>query len=49
MQPTVAENSDFGWGSASEVRMKYDSRSFWEGPDFSRAAKSMKMCPRFSA
>ena len=30
------------------LRDKYDSRGFWEGPDFSRAAKSLK-CVRASA
>jgi hypothetical protein len=27
---------------------KYHSPRFWEGPDFSPAAKSLKMRPRFS-
>jgi hypothetical protein len=31
------------------LRKNSDSRRFWEGHDFSRAVKSLKMCPPFSA
>jgi hypothetical protein len=31
------------------LRKNSDSDGFWEGHDFSRAVKSLKMCPRFSA
>jgi len=31
------------------LRRKFDLRRSWEGPDFSWAATSLKICPRFSA
>jgi hypothetical protein len=38
-----------GKRTASVVGKKCPSLRLWEGPDFSRAAKSPKMCPRLSA
>jgi len=51
MAPQVRVRSlDANLGEAlHKVRKNSNPSEGWEGHDFSRAVKSLKMCPRFSA
>src|SRR5271165_7266056 len=49
LQNVVTFRLDCHSERSEESAVAWHVSKFWEGPDFSRAAKSLKMYPRFSA